>query len=91
MRIGDVITINRVKGLADYYDLFEIDYGEDGLSGYNLSKAYTYIFITAKVTVKPTILGADWFSDDGRPLSQASNTMAGSSFWTYQYATTGGY
>lgn len=93
-RIGDVITINRVKGLKDYYTANQITAasGNSGdAAGYSLTRAYTYLIVSAKVTVKPTILGSGWFSEDGRPLSQASNTMTASSFWTYQFATTGGY
>ena len=97
-RIGDVITINRVKGLKDYYTGQTAPSGQttDGSGnvtddGYSMYSAYTYMVIKAKVTVKPMILGSAWFSSDGAALQKASNVITSGNFWSYEYATTGGY
>ena len=93
-RVGDVITMNRVKGLADYYTSkvgAPTKKEDSGVYSYSMGKAYTYMTITAEVKVKPMILGSAWFSADGAALKGASDTITGSNFWTYQYSTTGGY
>ncbi|MBQ8815275.1 MAG: hypothetical protein IJZ85_12365 [Lachnospiraceae bacterium] len=84
-RIGDVITIN-IKtdgGLSAYYASAGID-GHPAKSTFSMSKAYTYVSISADVEIKPLLLSQELFT-------KGADIDPSDSLWSYTYGTIAGY
>lgn len=84
-RIGEVITIN-IKtdgGLSAYYAASGIT-AHPAKSTFSMSKAYTYVSVTADVSVKPLLLSQELFTK-----TTAFDGL--DSLWSYSYGTIAGY
>ena len=94
-RIGETVTLNVKNGLADYY-------AEAGLSGHPAGKsfyledAYTYVSVTADVTLDPLLLDKAFIQQGAARIDETTgaviNPMEGrESLWKYSFTALAGY
>ncbi len=90
-RVVEVISLNLISGLKDYHSAT----GTQANNSFKMSEAYTYVAISANVTVDPLLMNKDLVKRGAVRRTESgeyeSVDVGRSSLWQYTYTTLAGY
>ena len=95
-RTGELVTLNLKNGLKGYYKQADLPNGHPAGENFYLNDAYTYVSISANVTIDPLLIDQSFIQQGAERVDETTgaviNPMEGrESIWKYSFTCLAGY